>query len=168
MRTLRVQLPFVCWSKEEKKRLSRAWITSNLWGPQSPNFWTSQFFSLSLFKLFLVCFVLFCFVLFFCYFECEYPFIDKSMVILERLNITFTSNGKLEFVPRDQVSPLLVLLFIISTHKLEVLRNFLSIRIVLGCFYLLIFLFWEIFTDLNLTFAICRIGRAQTEPCARL
>ena len=31
------------------------------------------------------------------------------------------------------------LLFIISTHKLVVSRNFLSIRIVLSCFYLLIF-----------------------------
>ena len=33
------------------------------------------------------------------------------------------------------------LLFIISTHKLVVSRNFLSIRIVLNCFYLLIFYF---------------------------
>ena len=31
--------------------------------------------------------------------------------------------------------------FIISTHKLVVSRNFLSIRIVLSCFYLLIFYF---------------------------
>ena len=31
--------------------------------------------------------------------------------------------------------------FIISTHKLVVSRNFLSIRIVLNCFYLLIFYF---------------------------
>ena len=28
--------------------------------------------------------------------------------IIERLSLTFTSNGKLEFVPRDQVSHLLV------------------------------------------------------------
>ena len=41
---------------------------------------------------------------------------------MERLSITFTSNDKREFVPRDQVSPRL--LFIISTHKLVISRNF--------------------------------------------
>ena len=44
------------------------------------------------------------------------------------------------------------LLFIISTHKLVVSRNFLSIRIVLSCFYLLIFYFEKFSTW------ICRIG----------
>ena len=29
-------------------------------------------------------------------------------LLIEGLNITFTSNGKREFVPRDKVSPLLV------------------------------------------------------------
>ena len=40
------------------------------------------------------------------------------------------SNGKLEFVPRDHVNfPITCrLLFIISTHKLVVSPNFLSIR----------------------------------------
>ena len=33
------------------------------------------------------------------------PFLQYSV---ERLSITFTSNGKREFVPRDQVYPLLV------------------------------------------------------------
>ena len=55
----------------------------------------------------------------------------------------FTSDGKREFAPRDQVSPLLVVrsLFIISTRKLAVSRNFLSIRIVLSRFHLLILYF---------------------------
>ena len=35
-------------------------------------------------------------------------FIRSLICIIERLSITFTSNGKREFVPRDQVSPLLV------------------------------------------------------------
>jgi len=38
------------------------------------------------------------------------------------------------------------LLFIISTHKLVVSRNFLSIRIVLSCFYRLIFYFEKFWT----------------------
>ena len=49
------------------------------------------------------------------------------------------------------------LLPIISTNKLVVSRNFLSIRIVLSFLYLSThFLFWEIL-NLNLTFAVCRI-----------
>ena len=40
--------------------------------------------------------------------------------------------GKREFVPRDPFC--CRLLFIISTHKLVVSSNFLSIRIVLSCF----------------------------------
>ena len=40
-------------------------------------------------------------------------------MILETLNITFTSNGEREFVPRDQMSPYTCrLLLIISTLKL--------------------------------------------------
>ena len=45
------------------------------------------------------------------------------------------------------------LLFIISTHKGVVSRNFLSIRIILSCFCSAHFLFWEI-PNLNLPFAI--------------
>ena len=46
------------------------------------------------------------------------------------------SNSKCKFLPHDQVSPLnyCYLLFIISTHKLNVSRNFLSIRIVSAVF----------------------------------
>ena len=66
-----------------------------------------------------------------------------------------TLNGKRQFVPRNQVSPLLVALFIISTHKLVVSRNFLSIRIVLSCFYLLIFYFEKFSTWIwRLPFAV--------------
>ena len=43
---------------------------------------------------------------------------------IEKLSIKFTSNGKREFVPRDQVFP--YPLFIISTHKLVVSRIFFS------------------------------------------
>ena len=38
--------------------------------------------------------------------EITYSGLEKGLV--ERLGITFTSNGKREFLPRDQVSPLLV------------------------------------------------------------
>ena len=68
---------------------------------------------------------------------------------LERLNITFTSNGRREFVPRDQVSPLLVvycLLYFISTPASVVSCNFLSIRIILSCIFLLIFYFEKLST----------------------
>ena len=128
------------------------------------------------------------------------PFLCSKKTI-ERSSFTFTSNGKREFVPRDQVSPLLVVycslllgclcdpvikwvfgrrcqkvvprgredtrvwyretmfsqmvsyefllhgalrgyfLYLICTHKLEVSRNFLCIRIVLSYFYPLIFYF---------------------------
>ena len=44
-------------------------------------------------------------------------------------SITFMPNGKHEFVPRDQVS-----------------RNFLSVMIVLSCFYLLLFYFEQFST----------------------
>ena len=77
----------------------------------------------------------------------------KVFKSLERLSITFTSNSKREFVPRDQVSPFL---FIISTHKLGSFAQFFIHK---NCFELFLsahFLFCEIFT-LNLTFAVCRL-----------
>ena len=77
----------------------------------------------------------------------------------KRLSITFRSDGKREFVPRDQVSPLLVVYYcslflgIISNQgpniNLVVSRNFLSIRIVLSCFYLLIFYFEKFLTSIS-------------------
>ena len=63
-------------------------------------------------------------------------------MLIERLSITFTLNSERKFVPRGQVSSLLVVycsLFL--KNKLVVSRNFLFIRIVLSCFYLLIFHF---------------------------
>ena len=43
---------------------------------------------------------------------------ERLDVLLERLRFTFTPNGKLDFVPRDQVFPLIFpLLFIVSTQK---------------------------------------------------
>ena len=68
---------------------------------------------------------------------------------LKRLSITFTPKGKREFVPRDQVSPLLVvycLLYFISTPTSVVSCNFSSIRIVLSCIFLLIFYFEKLLT----------------------
>ena len=44
-------------------------------------------------------------------------------------------------------------LFIMFTPKSVVPRNFLSIRIALSCFYLLMFYYWEIL-NLNLTFVL--------------
>ena len=40
---------------------------------------------------------------------CPFTVVDSSMLMIERLRYTFTPNGKREFVPRDQVSPLIVL-----------------------------------------------------------
>ena len=65
----------------------------------------------------------------------------KRMLWLKRLITTFTSNGKREFVPRDQVSSLLAVYCSLFLHKLVVSRNFLAIRIVLSCSYRLIFHF---------------------------
>ena len=67
---------------------------------------------------------------------------DLLSEILERLSITFTSNGKHKFVPSDQASHLLV---IYSSLLLQITNlvscSVLSRRIVLSCFYLLIFCF---------------------------
>ena len=76
---------------------------------------------------------------------------------IERLSITFTSNGKREFVPRDQVSSRL--LFIISTHKLVVSRNFLEYPKEFSKVFLSAhFLFSEIL-NLNLKFAVWRLRK---------
>ena len=72
-----------------------------------------------------------------------------------KLNITFTLNGKREYVPGDQVFYTCRSLFIISTTKLVVPRIFLSKRIVLSCFYLLIFYFEKFSTEFN----VCRLPR---------
>ena len=55
-------------------------------------------------------------------------------VLIERLSITFTSNGKRELVPHDQVSVPIVIYCSSFLHKLVVSCNFLSIRIFLAVF----------------------------------
>ena len=71
---------------------------------------------------------------------------------IERVSFTFTSKGKREFVPRDQVSPSLAVLC-------PLFSSFTQFFIRKNCFELFLsihFLFWEIL-NLNLTFAVCRI-----------
>ena len=62
----------------------------------------------------------------------------SNVINRERSNFTFTSNGRREFVPRDQVSHLLVIYCSLFLH---ISCNFLSTRILLSSFYLLIFYF---------------------------
>ena len=40
-----------------------------------------------------------------------------AVVIIERLRFMFTPNGKREFVPRDQVSPLIVVYCLVLLHR---------------------------------------------------
>ena len=61
-----------------------------------------------------------------------------KLFTLERLSIVFTADGKREFVPRDQVSSLLVVYCSYNYTKIGRFMPILSIRIVLSCFYLLI------------------------------
>ena len=62
----------------------------------------------------------------------------KNHVYVKRQTRDYTTWPSLPFACR--------LLFIISTHKLVVSRNFLSMRIVLSCFYQLIFYFEQFST----------------------
>ena len=62
----------------------------------------------------------------------------SNVINRERSNFRFTSNGRREFVPRDQVSHLLVIYCSLFLH---ISCNFLSTRILLSSFYLLIFYF---------------------------
>ena len=70
-------------SLKKRRKGDSAWIASNLWSRRSPNFWTRQscFFSSN-------------------WFSNSSEFVE-IIRLLERLSITFTSNGKREFVPRD-------------------------------------------------------------------
>ena len=82
-------------------------------------------------------------------------------VLIERLSITFTSNGKCEFVPNDQVSiPFTCrLLFIISTHKLLVSCNLLSIRI-----FLVVFICsFSILRNCQLESNVCRLPNLSND-----
>ena len=73
---------------------------------------------------------------------------------LERLRFTFTPNGKREFVPRDQVFPLFFVDCLLLLHKISEFMLVLSTRIVLDCFYLLIFYAEKFSTD------VCRLSYA--------
>ena len=66
---------------------------------------------------------------------------DIVVLPIERLRFTFTSNGKREFVLRDQVFPLLSFPVYYFCSKISSFTPVLSIRIVLDSFYLLIFYF---------------------------
>ena len=75
----------------------------------------------------------------FCYFQCFKPVGG----LLERISISFTANGKREFVPLDQVFPLIVFFFLSFTvhynyRKIGRFTPILSLTVVLSCFYLLI------------------------------
>ena len=76
---------------------------------------------------------------------------------LHRSSFTFTSNGKRGIRTFKFVSfPLTCrLLFIISTHKLVVSRNFVSIRVVLSCFYS-----FSILRNFHLESAVCHVREA--------
>ena len=78
---------------------------------------------------------------------------------LHRSSFTFTSNGKREICTFKFVSfPLTCrLLFIISTHKLVVSRNFVSIRVVLSCFYS-----FSILRNSHLESAVCRLAYTRS------
>ena len=72
-----------------------------------------------------------------------------NKLLLERLNITFTSNGIREFVPPCR------LLFIISAHKLVVSLNFLSIWIFWAVFICSFSILRNSQLDWRLPFAVC-------------
>ena len=72
---------------------------------------------------------------------------------IERLRFTFTPNGKLEFVPRDQVFPYVPFTVYYFYTKISSFIPVLSLRIFLDCFLSAYFLFWEIL-NLNLTFTV--------------
>ena len=62
-------------------------------------------------------------------------------MMIERFQIMFTANGNCEFVPRDQVFPLLSINCSLPLQKISNFALRLSTRIVIECFYLLIFYF---------------------------
>ena len=79
---------------------------------------------------------------------------------LERLSFTMTSNGKSDLYHVTKCPLTYRLLFTISTHKLIVLRNLLSVRIILNRFYL-IFYFEKFSTWIwRFPFAVCRLREA--------
>lgn len=77
---------------------------------------------------------------------------------LHRSSFTFTANGKREICTTWPSFPLTCcLLFIISTHKLLISRNFVSIRVVLSCFYS-----FSILRNSHLESAVCRLAYTRS------
>ena len=84
-----------------------------------------------------------------------YPIEDSvSSYTIERLRFTFMPNGKREFVPRDQVFPLIFVCCLLLLHKNKYFHaSFIHenySELLLSAY----FLFWET-VNLNLTFAVC-------------
>ena len=75
--------------------------------------------------------------------------------ILGRLRFTFTSNGKREFVPRDQVFFLIVVYCLLLLLKNKYFHASFIHKNCSGQFLFSYFLFWEIL-NLNPTLAVCR------------
>ena len=75
---------------------------------------------------------------------------------IERLRFTFTPNGIREFVPREQVYPLIVLNYLLLQLKNKLFHASFIHKNCSGKFYsLLFYLFWEIL-NLTLSFAVWR------------
>ena len=84
-----------------------------------------------------------------------YPIEDSvSSYTIERLRFTFMPNGKREFVPRDQVFPLIFVCCLLLLQKNKYFHaSFIHenySELLLSAY----FLFWET-VNLNLTFAVC-------------
>ena len=78
-----------------------------------------------------------------------------NLKTIERLRVMFMANSKHEFVPPNQVFPLLVITVLYLYKKVSCLMPVLSITIVSSCFYLLIFYFEKFSTWIwHLPFAI--------------
>ena len=74
---------------------------------------------------------------------------------IERVKFTCTPNGKPEFVPRDQVFPLVVVYCLLLLLKIKFFHASFIHKNCSGQLLSTYFLFWRIL-NLNLTFAVCR------------
>ena len=85
------------------------------------------------------------------------PWRTWCRVIIDRFRVTFTANGKREFVPGDHVLPTYrLLLFNITTRKSVDSRQFYPWELFRAAHvFIPSFLLWE-FLNVNLTFAVYR------------
>ena len=79
-----------------------------------------------------------------------------NVTLIERLRFTFPPNGKREFVPRDQVFPLIVVYCFSLLHRNKWFHASFIHKKCCGQFVSAYFLFWEIL-NLNMPFAVCRL-----------